>query len=76
MVEPSEAPPASTFVIRFWREWSAAGSRWRGRVEHIQSGESATSLDLRGILDFIQRHGIILDHSNEHEVENTIARKK
>jgi hypothetical protein len=75
MVEPSSIPPASTFVVRFWHEWSAGGSRWRGRIEHVQSGESATSLDLQGILDFIERHGIMADHADGHQVENPIARK-
>ena len=65
MAEPSGVPPASTFVIRFWREWSAAGSRWRGRIEHVQSGKSVTCLDLQGILGFIQRHGIMVDRSDE-----------
>jgi hypothetical protein len=75
VTEPSSIPPASTFIVRFWREWSAAGSRWRGRIEHVQSGESATSLDLQGVLDFIQRQGVMVGHSNEHEEENPIARK-
>ena len=75
MAEPSGVPPASTFVIRFWREWSAAGSRWRGRIEHVQSGESATSLDLQGLLDFVQRHGIMADHADGHQIENPITRK-
>jgi hypothetical protein len=61
VAEPSGVPPASTFVIRFWREWSAAGSRWRGRIEHVQSGKSVTCLDLQGILDFIQRYGVMVD---------------
>jgi hypothetical protein len=42
----------STFVVRFWREWLAAGSRWRGHIEHVQSGKSAAFLDLEGMLDF------------------------
>ncbi|HET19234.1 MAG TPA: hypothetical protein ENO16_01310 [Chromatiales bacterium] len=67
MAEPSGVPPASTFVIRFWREWSAAGSRWRGRIEHVQSGESVTCLDLHGMLAFIQRYGVMVDGSN-HQV--------
>jgi len=54
-------------VIRFWREWSAAGSRWRGRIEHVQSGESVTCLDLHGMLAFIQRYGVMVDGSN-HQV--------
>lgn len=61
MAEPSSVPPASTFVVRFWREWSARGSRWRGRIEHVQSGESATSLDLQGISGFIQRYGVMTE---------------
>jgi hypothetical protein len=66
MAEPSSIPPASTFVIRFWREWSAAGSRWRGRIEHVQSGTSVTCLDLQGILGFIQRYGVMVDGSSDH----------
>ena len=57
MAEPS-FPPVSTLVIRLWREWSVAGSRWRGRIEHVQSGESAAFLDLEGILDFLGRFGV------------------
>ena len=68
VAEPSSSPPVSTFIVRFWREWSSTGPRWRGHIEHIQSGESATSLDLHGILDFLQRHGIMVDHSNEYEM--------
>jgi len=66
MAEPSGVSPASTFVIRFWREWSAAGSRWRGRIEHVQSGTSVTCLDLQGILSFIQRYGVMVDGSSDH----------
>lgn len=59
MAEPSPVPPISTFVVRFWREWSAAGSRWRGRIEHVQSGESAAFLDVDGMLDFVRRIGVM-----------------
>jgi len=61
MAEPSPVLPVSTFVVRFWREWSAAGSRWRGRIEHVQSGKSAAFLDLSGILDFVRRFGAMAD---------------
>jgi hypothetical protein len=47
--------PTSTFVVRFWREWSAAGPRWRARIDHVQSGEGAAFLDLDGMLAFISR---------------------
>jgi hypothetical protein len=72
MAGTSNSPPASTFIVRFWREWSAAGSRWRGRIEHVQSGESAVSLDLQGILDFIQRCGVMPDRSDDGEAVNSI----
>ena len=59
MTESSPVPPISTFVVRFWQEWSAAGSRWRGRIEHVQSGESAAFLGLDEMLDFVRRVGIM-----------------
>jgi hypothetical protein len=59
MAEPSGAPPASTFVIRFWREWSAAGSRWRGRIEHVQSGQRADFVKLESTLDFVRSLGVM-----------------
>ena len=61
MAEPSPVPPISTLVVRFWCEWSAAGPRWRGRIEDVQSGESATFLDLEGMLDFVRRSGVMVD---------------
>ena len=59
MTEPSPVPPISTFVVRFWQEWSAAGSRWRGRIEHVQSGESAAFLGVDEMLDFVRRVGVM-----------------
>jgi hypothetical protein len=64
MAEPSPVPPVSTFVVRFWREWSAAGPRWRGRVEHVQSGQSATFLGLVAMLDFFRRFGVMADNKS------------
>jgi hypothetical protein len=61
MAELDPVPPLSTFVVRFWREWSAAGSRWRGRIEHLQSGQRAVFLDVDGMLDFIRRFGVMVD---------------
>ncbi len=62
MAESTPLPPASTFVVRFWQEWSATeGPRWRGRIEHVQSGESATFLNLDEMLDFVRRFGAMAD---------------
>jgi hypothetical protein len=46
-------------VIRFWREWSAAGSRWRGRIEHVQSGKRADFVRLESILEFVRGLGVM-----------------
>jgi hypothetical protein len=61
MAEPCLVPSASTFVVRFWREWSIVGSRWRGRIEHLQSGESAAFLDLSAMFDFVRCFGAMGD---------------
>jgi len=65
MAESSPIPPVSTFVVRFWQEWSAAGSRWRGRIEHVQSGESAAFLDVDEMLDFVRRVGVMGDDESQ-----------
>ncbi len=59
MSEQSSFPQASIFVVRFWREGSSSGARWRGRIEHVQSGESLAFLDLDAILPFLGRFGIV-----------------
>jgi hypothetical protein len=50
MIETSAVLPVSTFVVRFCREWSTAGLRWRGQVDHVQSGETARFLKLLVVL--------------------------
>jgi hypothetical protein len=57
----SSIPPASTFVIRFWCEWSVSGSRWRGRIEHVQSGQRTDFVELQGILEFVQAFGVMAE---------------
>jgi hypothetical protein len=56
----TETPPGSTFVIRFWREWSVAGPRWRGQVDHLQSGKTARFLDLEELSVIIHSFGIMV----------------
>jgi hypothetical protein len=50
----------STFVIRFWREGTDRGPRWRGRIEHVQSGEGSAFLELDEMLRFLRRYGIAI----------------
>ena len=65
MTEEPSPPPISTFVIRFWREWSAAGPRWRGQIKHVESGETTTFLDWKQMLDFFHRIGSWLNKAHQ-----------
>jgi len=51
--------PHNTFVVRFWREWRGGDAEqtpgWRGRIEHVQSGENMAFRDTRQLLAFIGR---------------------
>jgi len=59
-MNPSTTPPTTgtTFVVHFWREWTGVESRWRGRVEHVQSGQQASFLEIEDLLSFFERFGI------------------
>ena len=57
---PAEATTTKTFVVRFWHEYSDTESRWRGRVEHVQSGRRQDFLSLEEMLDFLQQMGVPL----------------
>jgi hypothetical protein len=52
------ATTMATFVVRFRREPSAGQVRWRGQIEHVQSGQSAAFLDLEAMLRFLRRFGM------------------
>ena len=55
-----------TFVVRFWREAPAGHVRWRGQIEHVQSGQSAAFLDLEAMLRFLRRFGVDVDEAGWH----------
>ncbi len=65
MTEPTPDPFVSTFVVRFLREWSAAGPRWRGRIEQIPSGKSAAFLRQEVMWEFIQGLGVMVDATHQ-----------
>jgi hypothetical protein len=54
-------PVACAFVIRFWREGPAGEPRWRGRIEHVQSGQSASFLSLEEVPAFIRGLGVMAE---------------
>ena len=58
MASPTEATATTVFVLRFWREQAGTESRWRGRVEHVQSGQRQDFLELEGLLSFLEQFGI------------------
>ena len=61
-MQPSApATPMLTFVLRFQRETTAGEARWRGRIEHVQSGEAIAFMDFETMLRFLQRFGIRAD---------------
>ena len=53
--DQGSSPPISTFIVRFWRELGATRVRWRGQVQHVQSGERTAFVDEAGLLAFIRR---------------------
>ncbi len=61
MTEPSGVPRVITFVVRFWREWSTAGLRWRGRIQHVESGDAASFMDLGKMLQFLRGSGVMAE---------------
>ena len=71
MPESLLPPPDSTFVVRFRREWSAAGPRWRGRIEHVQSGEKAAFLKLDEMLVFLHRFGAMANERDNSQEPHT-----
>ena len=60
------AAPILTFVLRFQRETTTSEERWRGSIEHVQSGEATAFMDFETMLRFLQRFGIqagVQDHA-------------
>ena len=56
MAPPEKSPVSlNTFVVRLWREIRAGRACWRGRIQHVQSGEQAAFVDEDGLLAFVRR---------------------
>jgi hypothetical protein len=50
---------SNSFIIRIWqepREIEGTNPEWRGRVEHMQSGERAYFRDTTKMVEFIMSH--------------------
>lgn len=48
-------PPLNTFIVRFWQEPGVGEGRWRGQVQHTQSGERVAFTDETALLSFVRR---------------------
>jgi steroid delta-isomerase-like uncharacterized protein len=62
---PVPRTATATFVLRFWREATARGARWWGRIEHVQSREGISFLDLEGMLQFIRKFRVAIGIEGE-----------
>lgn len=60
----------STFVLRFWRERSITGARWRGSIEHVAGGARAEFLRLEELLEFLNNFQIVLEDSSSAGFKN------
>jgi len=69
MPDQPRVPSVMTFVVRFWREWSAAGVRWRGRIQHVESGDAASFIDLNKMLRFLRCSGVMAEDESLQERE-------
>lgn len=58
MIEIPLHRAVNTFVVRIWYEHSLATPRWRGRIEHLQSGRTLAFLELEQALAFIHALGM------------------
>jgi hypothetical protein len=61
---PTESSPStatSTFILRFYREWAGGALRWRGRIEHLESGAGVAFLDLDKMVSFVRSLGIMVE---------------
>ena len=71
MNQPSaETTAITTFIVRFWREWTGAEARWRGRIEHVQSRQRQDFLYLDDMQRFLRQMDVTLAQltaDDEHE---------
>jgi hypothetical protein len=59
----------ATFVLRLWRETAAGDVRWRGRIEHVRSGENVSLRDLDEMFRFLRRFGfeLVVEEVSAHD---------
>lgn len=69
----------NTFIVRFWWEWQGEGSNrttgWRGRIEHLQSGEGMTFREAGQLLTFIGRFVSPLESHTNSDTSSQVERR-
>jgi hypothetical protein len=77
MDQPPSGPTSiTTFILRFWREPSSGSVRWRGRVEHVQSGHKLDFLDAEGLLRFLRARGLPMTVAQGVDSEREIGDRR
>ena len=76
MNSPPSQPAVSTFVVRIWQEWSLSSPRWRGRIEHLQSGRTLAFQELEQALTFIRTAGVFAGEQPGDPDDETSELKK
>lgn len=61
----NSVPPLNTFIVRFWRESDQLTVRWRGQIQHIQTGEQLSFAQEKPMLTFIRRWVKITKNGNQ-----------
>jgi hypothetical protein len=73
MNQPAVSPVTIvTFIVRFWRQTTAGRLRWRGSIEHVQSGRCTHFLGADGLLRSLHQFGIGTDSQPGYEIESTV----
>lgn len=49
------------------RLWSAAGVRWRGRIQDVEGGDAASFMNLGKMLHFLRGSGVMADDESVPE---------
>lgn len=67
----SSVPPLNTFIVRFWRDPDGSVYRWRGQIQHIQTGEQLSFVQGNVMLTFIQQWVKIME--NDKSITGDVA---
>ena len=65
MSQTRPPPGSNIIIIKIWRDYFPNKTRWRGKIEHHQSGKSTSFLRLDEIPGFIRSLGLMMERDTE-----------